>query len=349
MKRILALLAVLAVLLSLPGAKASASRDGGEDRTVVLDSDSQFLSPSRYVVQLGYDTLDQKGHFALRLRAFSRACGCDVYVGCMTSPAHMEPAAESFEAYQDRFLAGYPGALGEKAVCLLYDQESNSALVHVGAAVSESCDTSSVENVLRDPKETDSYFRMVHALDALQQALGGHRSLLLTNVDDGSVYSRLEKALEPLRKVFDGPVLVFYESTENNQEPRENARAEFDAYNTYSWTPAFYPDGIILYYYRNTGEALVQLGEDVSLRLTEAAEVEAAFAPGKGPRDYAGFMAGVQALADHLLPGREAPAYTAPVLLAAALAVFALALAAEAIARKRGDPILPQEAGDQQG
>ena len=172
MKRILALLAVLAVLLSLPGAKASASRDGGEDRTVVLDSDSQFLSPSRYVGQLGYDTLDQKGHFALRLRAFSRACGCDVYVGCMTSPAHMEPAAESFEAYRDRFLAGYPGALGEKAVCLLYDQESNSALVHVGAAVSESCDTSSVENVLRDPKETDSYFRMVHALDALQQALG---------------------------------------------------------------------------------------------------------------------------------------------------------------------------------
>ena len=149
MKRILALLAVLAVLLSLPGAKASASRDGGEDRTVVLDSDSQFLSPSRYVGQLGYDTLDQKGHFALRLRAFSRACGCDVYVGCMTSPAHMEPAAESFEAYRDRFLAGYPGALGEKAVCLLYDQESNSALVHVGAAVSESCDTSSVENVDR--------------------------------------------------------------------------------------------------------------------------------------------------------------------------------------------------------
>lgn len=281
MKRILALLAVLAVLLSLPGAKASASRDGGEDRTVVLDSDSQFLSPSRYVGQLGYDTLDQKGHFALRLRAFSRACGCDVYVGCMTSPAHMEPAAESFEAYRDRFLAGYPGALGEKAVCLLYDQESNSALVHVGAAVSESCDTSSVENVLRDPKETDSYFRMVHALDALQQALGGHRSLLLTNVDDGSVYSRLEKALEPLRKVFDGPVLVFYESTENNQELRENARAEFDAYNTYSWTPAFYPDGIILYYYRNTGEALVQLGEDVSLRLTEAAEVEAASPPAR--------------------------------------------------------------------
>ena len=40
----------------------------------------------------------------------------------MTSPAHMEPAAESFEAYRDRFLAGYPGALGEKAVCLLYDQ-----------------------------------------------------------------------------------------------------------------------------------------------------------------------------------------------------------------------------------
>ena len=78
MKRILALLAVLAVLLSLPGAKASASRDGGEDRTVVLDSDSQFLSPSRYVGQLGYDTLDQKGHFALRLRAFSRACGFSI-------------------------------------------------------------------------------------------------------------------------------------------------------------------------------------------------------------------------------------------------------------------------------
>ena len=346
MKRILALLAVLAVLLSLPGAAASASRSGSGDRTVVLDSDSQFLSPSRYVGQLGYDTLDQEGHFALRLQAFSRAYECDVYVGCMASPTHMEPAAASFEAYRDRFLAGYPGALGEKAVCLLYDQESNSAFVHVGAAVAADCDTSSVEKALRDPEEADSYFRMVHTLDALQQAIGGRRSLLVTTAGDESVYSRLEKSLEPLRKVFSGPVFVMYASTE---EDSENVLSFFDAYNTYGWMPSFYPDGILIYYYRNTGEALVQMGEDVSLRLTDAGEVEAAFAPGKGPRDYAGFMAGVRALADHLLPGREAPAYTAPVLLAAAILVFALALLVESAARKRGDPILPQEAKNQQG
>lgn len=345
MKRTLALLAVLAVLLSLPGATASASRAESRDRTVVLDSDSQFLSPARYLGQMGREMPDQAGHFALRLQAFSRAYGCDVYVGCMASPAHMEPAAASFEAYRDRFLARYPRALGEKAVCLLYDQESSSAFVHVGAAVSENCDTSPVEKVLQDPQETDSYFRMVHALDALQGALGGRRSLLITS-SDRSEYSRLEKSLEPLRKVFDGPVFVMYTNTE---EDSENILSFFDAYNTYGWMPSFYPDGILIYYYRNTGEALVQLGEDVSLRLTEAEEVEAAFAPGKGPRDYAGFMSGVQALADHLLPGREAPAYTAPVLLIAALAVFALALVIEAVARKRGHPILPQEAKNQQG
>lgn len=334
MKRILALLAVLAVLLTLPGANASAPGSGDGDRTVLLDSDGRFLAPSRYSGQLGYETPDQEGHFALRLLAFARAYGCDVYAGCMESPSRMDPAAASFAAYRDRFLSEHPEAQGSGAVCLLYDGESNSAFVHVGASVAEGCDTSSVEKALRNQKETDSYFRMVHALDALQKAVGQKKSLLITD-SGGSDYNRLQKSLAPLREVFSGPVFLQY--------GKGDIRSDYDAYNTYSGTPSYYPDSIIIYYDSRTGEALVQLGEDVKLRLADAGEVEAAFLPSRSPRDYSGFSSGVQALADHLLPGREAPAYTGPVLLATALAVFVLALAVEAAARRRGDPILPRE------
>lgn len=338
MKRTLVLAMVLAALLAALCPAALAARTARRDSTVVFDCDEELMPLYHVNADAGGEVPDEQAFLKLRVEAFSNTYGCDFYAGLMSDPAWM--GEESFDAYQTAFFAKYPEALGDSAVCILYDRKSGGVLVHVGSGLRQDCDTAPVTAAILNQDEPNVYDRMVDALSALQTAIGKSGVPLLYCADT-SHYRRLTECLEPLREKFTGPVFVVYESTEEDLTNRADVYA-----NTYTMyrMENFFKDSIWIFYYRNTGDACIQLGSGLELRVEDIGEVEASFGAVAAERNYIGFETGIKALAGSLSTGREVPGYVGPLLLAVAVAVLALALVIEAAARKRGKPLAPAEA-----
>lgn len=236
-----------------------------------------------------------------RLGLFAETFDCNIFLNLFTDmeDANFDGTFEELVDYLSTIgdTETNPAFTAEDAVFVVYVQDLDQSYIRIGKNVVESCELSAVEAVLHDVDEVDPYFKTTKIIEALAQALrdGGAGERYLLQCTPYAAREQLESALAPLREHFSGYVRLIYL---DSAETTENMTAEMsNQYKLFAYSMA---DSIYIAYYRNTGEAVVRVGDRTGLTVKDLSAVEAAFQPGADSKDFSGFTTGVYALSDAL-------------------------------------------------
>lgn len=321
--RVLSLFVVTAALLSLfctPSAHAAATQ-ARNGKYGVLNSNTFLEIAEAAEKNGGLTPAALREHVVYRLGSFAEAFDCNIFLNLFTDmeDANFDGTFEELSDYLSTIggTETNPAFTAEDTVAVVYVQDLDQSYIRIGKDVVENCDVSAVEAVLHDAGEVDTYFKATKTIEALAQALrdGGAGEKYLLQCTPYAAQEQVEPALTPLREHFPGYVRIIYL---DSAETAENMAEEMSSqYELLSYSMA---DSIYIAYYRNTGDAVVRVGERTGLTVKNLSAVEAAFQPGADREDFSGLVAGVSALSNAL----EQNSGISPALIGGAAVVVAL-------------------------
>ena len=240
-------------------------------------------------------------HLMSRFDRFAQKYECNIYLWAWQS---LESSSyDSFDTAKKELEQN----IAEDTVCILYLGDTNEGYIHVGNDVVPNFDTAALTEVLCRKDAPDAYYRMAGVFDALCSMAGestGDYITAIYNANSDLSDEAIEQTVLPLHKVFPGYLCVdvYWESEDENSVLRRDSELDYnEIYALWENELEYYfQDAIYITYFGKSGKALIDIGEQTGIQLSDRQieELEAAFQPGTDERDAAGFAAGVSALRD---------------------------------------------------